>query len=191
MRKHFQTALCGVVLGVLARPASGHVPVFSDGSAIGPDTAIEVEDVSVSRVVYAEITPSAPQLWITFIGQAGQEVPFRLGVPFIPRLSDFRPALAVLGPGLPPVQLPFDVPAGLGGVVLEADPAAELEFFHEEFTGTDSWIVGDLNVRFPQDGRYSDQVIDRAEYAAGCAPDADRSSVSFYADTSADLPSEG
>jgi hypothetical protein len=147
-------AVAGAVIGLLVAPAAAHVPVFSDGLAKGPQTAIQVNDVTISRVVYHEVTDGREQLWITFQGQAGLEVPFRLGVPMIDRLSAYRPALAVLGPGLPPVDLPFAIPEGLGGVVMEAQPDAELEVFHEHFTGTQSWIVGDLDLTLPADGRY-------------------------------------
>jgi hypothetical protein len=148
-------AVTGAVISLLVvAPAAAHVPVFSDGSATGPQSAIQVDDVTISRVVYHEVTDGRQQLWITFAGQAGLEVPFRLGVPMIDRLSAYRPALAVLGPGLPPVDLAFDVPEGLGGVILEAQPDAELTVFHEHFTGTQSWIVGDLDLTLPADGRY-------------------------------------
>jgi len=143
-----------VATAVLAMPVSAHVPVFSDGSAVDPQSAIEVADVTVSRVVYHEVTESAPQLWVTFPGQAGRQVPFRLGVPLIDRLAGFRPALAVLGPGLPQVDLPFPSPPGLGGILVQAEPGAQLEVFHEHFTGTESWIVGDLDLNLPEDGRY-------------------------------------
>jgi hypothetical protein len=141
-------------VGVLASAALGHVPVFSDGSADSPEAAIAVEDVTVSRVVYHEVTDGAKQLWVTFEGQSGVQVPLQLGVPVIDRLSEFRPALAVLGPGLPPVDLPFAIPPGLGGQIIQAEPGEQLEVFEEHFTGTDSWIVGELDLTLPQDGTY-------------------------------------
>lgn len=134
--------------------ASAHVPIFSNGSAVGPESAYDVNEPTVSRVVYHEMTESAGQVWVTFEGQAGTRVPFRLGVPLIDRLADYRPALAVLGPGLGAIALPLAVPDGMGGVKIEADPGTELEVFHEEFTGTESWIVGDLDLMLPETGRY-------------------------------------
>lgn len=147
-------ALTGLLVWSLASKTQAHVPVFSDGSAKGPGSAIEVVDVTISHVVYHEVTDGSGQLWITFEGQAGQEVPFRLGVPLIERLSMYRPALAVLGPDLPPVDVPFTAPEELGGIVLQASPDAVLEIFDEHFTGTESWIVGDLELTLPADGRY-------------------------------------
>lgn len=133
--------------------AHAHKPVFSDGSANSPQTAIPMESLSVSYVVYHEATEQSPRLWLTFEGSAGQQVTFRLGVPFVDRLRDYRPTLAVLGPGFPPVTLPFQIPTDLGGLVLTPE-GSEPEFFHEPFTGTDSWIIGDLQVTLPRTGPY-------------------------------------
>lgn len=133
--------------------AWAHSPIFSDGTATSAATAILVQDVTVSRVVYHEVTQPGSQLWVAFDVAAGQKVTFRLGVPMIDRLENFRPVLAIVGPDLPATQLPFSVPAGSGAVVLSA-PEGALEPFHEQFTGTDSWIIGDLTVTFPKAGRY-------------------------------------
>lgn len=147
-----------------AFPAMGHLPIFSDGTADGPESAIQIDDVTVSRVVYHEVTDGSKQLWVQFQGSADQTVSFRLGVPRVERLANFRPALAVIGPGLAEADLPFDVPDGLGATILQADPGEALQEFDEEFTGTQSWIVGDLDVTFPQDGTY---------YAAAYVPSGD------------------
>ncbi|UCD27978.1 MAG: hypothetical protein JSV03_12870, partial [Planctomycetota bacterium] len=95
-----------------------------------------------------------PQLWLTFEARSGQEVFLQLGVPAIERLQDFRPALALLGPSLPAVDLPFTVPEGLGGIVLAPGAEVEPEFFHEPFTGTDSWILGEIQTVLSESGRY-------------------------------------
>jgi hypothetical protein len=104
--------------------------------------------------VYHEVTETEPQLWVTFDLEAGQEIYVQFGVPVLDRLIDFRPAFAVLGPGLPDIDLPFEIPAGLGGVIFTTDGIDEPEFFHEEFTGTDSWIFGELEDVAPQAGTY-------------------------------------
>ena len=77
-----------------------------------------------------------------------------LGVPVIERLKDFRPALAVLGPGLPAVALPFEIPEGFGGLVFEAGTVTEPEVFHEPLTGTVSWVLFEDTVALPGSGQH-------------------------------------
>jgi hypothetical protein len=146
-------AVAWVVLA-LAGPVLAHLPVFSSGTPDGAADPIVVDDVTVSRVVYCELPAGNAGLWVAFDVQAGQAVSFRLGVPMIESLADYRPALVVIGPGLPAIDLPFQIPAGTGGLGLSAPAGAALTPFHEDFTGTDSWLVGDLDVQFPQSGRY-------------------------------------
>jgi len=56
----------------MAASAEGHKPIFSDGTANNAESAIVIDDISISYVVYHEATEQAGELWITFQGQAGQ-----------------------------------------------------------------------------------------------------------------------
>ena len=134
--------------------AWAHKPIFSDGSADDAESAIQIEDVTISQVVYHEVTEGATQVWLTFEGQANYVLTVQLGVPFIERLADFRPAVAAIGPYLTEADLPLDVPPGMGAAVWTTDDVAEPEFFHEPFTGTDSWILGEFQLTLPTTGRY-------------------------------------
>lgn len=125
---------------------------MSDGSAINAASAISLGDVNVSRVVYHEVTADSPQLWLTFIGVADQNLYVQLGLPAIERLASYRPSVAILGPGLPAVDLPFDVPAGLGGVLLSSGDVANPTVFDEPFSGTRSWILLEQDITLPQAG---------------------------------------
>ncbi len=131
-----------------------HQPTLSDGTAVDAEHAIEFTDVQISRVVYHEVTPDAPQVWVTFEVDQPQALKIQLGVPLIDRLKDFRPAFALLGPGLGGVDLPFAAPEGLGGLVFESGSVSEPEVFDEPFTGTTSWILRDEEVALPAAGRY-------------------------------------
>ena len=133
--------------------AYAHRPTISSGSAVDAAKAIEFKDVQVSRVVYHEVTPQAPRVWITFeVGQP-QKLRLQLGVPLIERLRDYRPALALIGAGLPKVDLPFEFPGESGGRVFDTRSAAA-RTFHEPFTGTSSWILSEQDVELPAAGRY-------------------------------------
>jgi hypothetical protein len=139
----------------LTGSARAHIPIFSDeNSGTSPENAVLIDDASISHAVYHELTAQTPRLWMTFDFEAGQEIYTQLGVPVLDRLAEFRPAFAVLGPGLPEIDLPFDVPAGIGGILFTTDDIDEPEFFHEEFTGTDSWIFGELVDAAPVSGTY-------------------------------------
>lgn len=133
--------------------AYAHRPTMSDGSAAQPAKAIEFKDVQISRVVYHEVTPQAPRVWITFEVSQPQKLRLQLGVPLIDRLRDYRPALALVGAGLPKVELPFELPGDSGGRVFDTQDSAP-RTFHEPFTGTSSWILSEQDVELPAAGRY-------------------------------------
>ena len=132
----------GLFVAVAVLAASGawaHKPVVINGGPTTAETAYVIEDVDVSQVAYHEATPAQPTLWFTFEVEAGKELYLQLGVPKIDRYADLRPAMALLGPGMPELEnVPFEVPAGYGGVVYSM-VGVEPEVFNEEFTGTESW----------------------------------------------------
>ena len=146
-------AAIGYVL-VVTQGAFAHQPTMSDGTAIGPDSAIELDDIQLSRVIYHEITEDAPSLWLTFDVDEPQSLFVSLGLPLLDWLESFRPAFAVLGPGLPAIDLPIEVPEGLGGLLFETDQVTDPEVFHEPFSGTSSWILREEHVDLPEVGTY-------------------------------------
>lgn len=137
---------------VLCSAASAHRLVPNDGSHPDAETALFIEDVSISQLVLHEVTEDGPQVWISFMGREGEEVYLQLGMPVIDRLEDYRPAVALLGPGLPEVKPPFEVPDGLGGLLFPSKPQAP-EYFYEPFTGTESMILLEQTVTLPADGQ--------------------------------------
>ena len=148
---------CFAAIGCLlvgTQGALGHQPTMSDGSAIGPDSAIELDDIQLSRVIYHEITEDATSLWLTFDVDGPQSLFVSLGLPLLDRLENFRPAFAVLGPGLPVIELPIEVPEGLGGLLFETDEVLDPEVFDEPFSGTTSWILREEDVDLPEPGTY-------------------------------------
>jgi hypothetical protein len=148
------TRLAWVGAWSICGTAGAHLPIFSDGSAVDAEHAIPIGEVQVSRVAYHEVTPEAAQVWIAFQINRPQDLKLRLGVPFIDRLADYRPTMVILGPGLPGVTLPFEIPAGLGGIVYDTSDVVDPERFDEPFTGTTSWILQDAEVRLETLGRY-------------------------------------
>lgn len=132
--------------------AHRYIPNQGDHSTF--EDAIAISDVNVSQVGYQEVTPALPRLWFSFAAAEGQELHVELGVPQIERLREYRPALAVLGPGLPAIDVPFAIPDGYGGWLFPTDAIAEPEAFHEPFTGTDSWLFPAKDLVLPTAGAY-------------------------------------
>jgi len=143
---------CGIMF--TCGSASAHQPIISDGSAVDAAHAIKLKDVQVSRVVYHRVTAKAAQLWLTFDVDQPQKLRMLLGVPQIKRLSEYRPALVLLGPGLPKAKLPFEVPGDAGGLVFDSRSSGSPRSFYEPFTGTSSWILSQQDVELPQAGQY-------------------------------------
>jgi monofunctional biosynthetic peptidoglycan transglycosylase len=141
-------------LVVLSSTAFAHRPTMSDGTASDADHAIEFQDVQISRVVYHEVTEQAPRVWITFEIDQPQTLFLQIGVPVMDDLRDYRPALALIGPGLPDLRLPFEFPRDLGGLVIDTRDVDKPRNFYEPFTKTRSWILSEKDVLLPEAGRY-------------------------------------
>ena len=140
-----------LLLVVLCSQAQAHRPIFSEKAATAPETAVWIAQPSVSQVIYREITGASPQVWLALDAQEGFELFVQIGVPVIPRLKDFRPAMKVVGPSPADSN---DLPPGIKEKHFPTDQVKEPRFFHEHFTGTDSWILRSETVTLPKSGRY-------------------------------------
>lgn len=146
----------------LPQQANAHRPLFTEDKASGPDAAVSIKDPQISQVVYREIAKDSAQVWLTFEVPADFQLFAQIGVPAIDRLKDFRPAMAIVGPGLPDNDPPFALPKDVGAKVLLTKEVSKPRFFHEHFTNTDSWILRSETVVLPKAGRY---------YLVGYSPD--------------------
>ena len=130
--------------------AAAHQPTFSADHA-DPDDAYAVEDEDLSIVLYQEISCEIPRVWLRYDTDPGYDLWLQLGVPVIDRLVDYRPSIAVLAAGLPEVELPFETPEGLGGVIYDTE-SVEPGTFYEAFTATESWVIFEDEVTIPEGG---------------------------------------
>ena len=146
-------AVLAALFLLLTGGAWAHNYVADDGSHTSAGKALYLRDVTLSQVLYHDVTPDTAQLWIAFNGKAGDLVYFQLGVPYLTRLESYRPALALVGPGLGNVKPPIAIPAGLEAQVYTSDTITPT-FFDEPFTGTQSWVMFEKEISLPQDGRY-------------------------------------
>ena len=148
------TFLTALFLVLICSFCGAHRPIFSERGATDADTAVVIAEPSVSQVIYREITEKTPQVWLALDAEAGFELFVQIGVPALERLKSFRPAMVVIGPGLPEKPLPIPVPKGNGAANFATDDVQNPRFFHEHFTGTDSWILRSETVALPRAGRY-------------------------------------
>ena len=162
MKAGFVLLVLFVGSSCLPQQANAHRPIFTEDKATGPDTAIPIKDPQISQVVYREITKDSSQVWLVFEVPKDFKLFVQIGVPAIDRLKDFRPAMAIVGPGLPDNDPPFTLPKDAGAKVLLTKEVAKPRFFHEHFTNTDSWILRGETVVLPKAGRY---------YLVGYSPD--------------------
>jgi hypothetical protein len=131
-----------------------HKPIIIDGGPTTAQTAHAISDTEVSQVAYHTCTEAQPELWLRFNLLAGQQVDLQMGVPKIARLETYRPAMALVGPGLPGDALvPFLLPAGTGALVFPTEGTTPV-VFDEEFTGTVSWQWPQQHVIAPEAGAY-------------------------------------
>lgn len=147
---------------LFASSAMAHRPIFPKVAPTSPETAAVVQRPKVSQVIYHEIAEGSEQVWLEFEGEAGQEIFLQIGVPVIDRLEDYRPTMALVGPGLPEADVHFELPAGCGIEAFGTGEIAEPRYFEEKFTGTDSWILRDATPTLPETGTY---------YVVGYAPE--------------------
>ena len=147
--------LCSSIgLACLTQTVYAHRPVFTKDAAKNPETAILLTEPQVSQVVYREITKKAPQIWLGFSVPKDFELYIQIGVPVMDRLKEFRPSMVLVGPGLPREDAPFKLPKGMGAKMFTTTQVKKPRFFHEHFTGTDSWILRSETVSLAKPGRY-------------------------------------
>lgn len=144
-----------ILLGLLMCSATeAHRPIFSEQIASTAEDAIVISDPCVSQVIYRELAEKTPQVWLGFDVEADFELFVQIGVPALERLKGFRPCFSVVGPGLPKIESKIRLPEGVGAKSFCTNKVKKPRFFHEHFTGTDSWILRSETVTLPNKGRY-------------------------------------
>ncbi len=114
--------------------------VVIDGRATDARSAHSIEDPKKGHIGYHRARENAPALWLRFEGGYGDRIMLRMGVPALDQYRLLRPAIAVLGQGLPPVteEVPFEIPEGFGGYIYHTAPL-NIERYENNYHGVVSW----------------------------------------------------
>lgn len=146
--------LAMIVAMAVAAPALAHQPYFEEED-IKPDAPWTIPDPTISTAVYATLESQTDVDYFVFEGQAGQRILLQITIPQIEGQEEFAPGMALLGPGLPTIDLPERVvrPDDVGGVALPPPPGPPSTFF-EPFSRTSYWERQESRVSLPADGDY-------------------------------------
>lgn len=166
--------LVGIVLVIFQSGAvSARQGVFvRDYVGYNATQVLTIDRPEIARTFYGELKALGHPALYSFKGSKGLFVSAKIRIPRLEEAQDFRPALALFGPGLPkpgPDQLdklPFSLPPDAGMVISETPvspntPPAPLTDFNEPFTQSDYWQGQELLRELPQDGTYYLAVFSR------------------------------
>ena len=153
MRRTALTAAVVTLATLGVTPVWAHKPDFGNGDYASPATAYQIADPAVSIVVYRELSCDRPELWMELEAEAGFPLYVQLLTPYIERIADYRPSLAIVGPGLPRRSIGIDIPAGNGAIVFNTRNASP-QIFDERFTGTQDWVLVEETVTLPRSATY-------------------------------------
>jgi len=151
MNRAIRIAVFFALLGA-AQAVQAHNLISEQSSPNSWSAPVPIGDPQVSQVYYCRLEAVRRQIWFRFSGKAGDRIWFQVGVPVIERLRGLRPRAAVVGPGLPLADTGFELPPDQGALVFEA--RGEPREFHEEFTGTSSWIGIEQEYVLPSSGTW-------------------------------------
>ncbi|MCK5862958.1 MAG: hypothetical protein KAH38_10755 [Candidatus Hydrogenedentes bacterium] len=150
----------GVAMLAMAVPCAAaatpwdYLPVVIDGEFTEARTAHIIEAPEKGHIGYHQARESADALWFRFEGTYGDRVELQMGIPALDRYRLLRPAVAILGQNLPPIDetVPFEVPEGFGGVVYHT-AVLDMERYEDKYTGTISWRFENIEHILESTGR--------------------------------------
>ena len=151
-----------VTMLMLAQGATAHVPVGGEpGNSL--DTALEIENPLKSWVMYHELHEAGEAHYYTFDMESGARLRLILNLPAELQASDFRPILALIGPGITnstPAPDYLEIPTGSGYVIYDNHT---LHQEYEGFTPSAFFEVLDIDTTIPETGTYYLAIYDSTE----------------------------
>lgn len=130
-----------------------HAPIISNMSGADISNAIPINDIQISQVLYKVFEKDSSFVWLTFQAKKGENLYFQVGTPKTDKYKELKPAVAIVGPGLPETSsFPFEIPDGMGAILFESSDTPQA--FYEPVTDTNSWIHITKTITLPETGKY-------------------------------------
>lgn len=142
-----------------AQPAQAEIPIVEPGdyadtiidNAPGTPDMPHISDPWFMWFVMGTLNRPDDVDVVTFEYEAGELFRAKLYIPAHEDLRHFAPIIALVGPGLPPGDAPFPLPAGMG--IVTATSASQVPYF-DIFTQMTFWPRAEIELTMPQTGRY-------------------------------------
>jgi hypothetical protein len=165
-------SVLGIVFILLYSGASAaRQNVFTATYNLSSSDVISFDDPDRARQFVSELVSDKAQFY-SFTASKGLEIELELNIPHLEGLANFRPSLALFGPGLPMLpesdlrKLPFTLPPEYGMVLSQDDlnePKARI-LVDEPYTQTGFWEGQRIGRELTQDGTYYVAVFDPVEH---------------------------
>lgn len=150
-----------------------HRPIF-----VVDSDPVKLANPDISWAIYSDLEGGEVDYYQFQVSEQGLDFFTQLLVPTRKEYEDFRPTVALIGPGLPSApnqELPFTIPQGSGAIVL---PWQQKQVFFEPFTQTRYYMAEEMRrnlspgtwrlaVYHPQNqgGKYTLTVGEREEWS--------------------------
>jgi hypothetical protein len=135
-RKKRWALVSGAMMVLVAGEAWAHRPLLETRDIKGFDDAVVIDDPTGSYAIYGQLQTKGDVDFYRFEVKQPLTADAGMLVPVAPGYREFYPTLALVGPGLPPADLPFPLPSGWGAVVVTNAPVDPRPEFFEEFSRT-------------------------------------------------------
>ena len=147
-------ALAGLLIPSTAK---AHQP-YCELEDVTLDSPWQAPDSEVSYAYFGNLYPAQDVDYFTFDAAEGQPVLISLSIPAIDGQEDFKPVMALFGPGVEAddaLDLParVEAPAGQPGAII--DVGDEGEYWYEPFGGRYYWNYENTFFEAPEDGTYT------------------------------------
>lgn len=149
-----------LILG-LKSTALAHIPLDTSASA-SKEEPIMIEDHKISWAAYNQLDNAGDVDYYSFQTEQGEEIYFSMVIPQIERYKDFKPDVALIGPGLENNYAGCD--SDYINSLLKIDPDEKIiivrddqdnsEIFFEPFTQTSYWRRQQFTTAAPAAGTY-------------------------------------
>ncbi|MHA2602466.1 MAG: hypothetical protein AM324_010085 [Candidatus Thorarchaeota archaeon SMTZ1-83] len=141
------------LIGLFTSSVSAHVPVAPEpGETL--DTAVEIMNPTKSWVVYSDLHEGEEPHYFRFQMEQGERIHLTLMIPISQDPSEFRPVMALMGPGLldEGVAPSYLETPDFGGVIIVESGTPHPEY--EGFTPTSFYAMANVDTIAAQTGTY-------------------------------------